>query len=127
MRSVCRATGREKRTVSHLPRVIPIPLHANNLLLGQPSCVLEGLLDVGRLQFGVTGQISWLVAPFATWPTITETGIRMPRMHARPPMICGSNVIRSNGIMMHPLPVLLTGVYIIWFDCQTNWLLFLVP
>src|SRR3972149_459795 len=27
---------------------------------------------------------------------MTETGRRMPRMHARPPMIFGSNVIRSN-------------------------------
>src|SRR6516165_9329381 len=27
---------------------------------------------------------------------MTATGIRIPRMQARPPMICGSNVMRSN-------------------------------
>jgi hypothetical protein len=37
-----------------------------------------------------------VLAPLAIWPTITDTGIRMPRMQARPPMMEGWNVIRSN-------------------------------
>ena len=45
---------------------------------------------------GSPSRISANVAPWAIWLTMTETGIRIPRMHARPPMICGSNVIRSN-------------------------------
>src|SRR5262249_10840660 len=34
--------------------------------------------------------------------TMTETGIRIPRIHARPPMISGSKVIRSNRISPSP-------------------------
>src|ERR1043165_4678443 len=35
-------------------------------------------------------------APCAIWARIAETGMPMPRMQARPPMIRGSNVMRSN-------------------------------
>ena len=49
-----------------------------------------------RSRSGYSLRISSADAPWASWLTMTETGIRIPRMHARPPMISGSKVIRSN-------------------------------
>ncbi len=40
-----------------------------------------------------------LGAPWAIWRTMTDTGMRIPRMQARPPIIFGSKVIRSNLIV----------------------------
>src|SRR5262249_43214831 len=50
----------------------------------------------GSSRSGYSRKTSSLVAPWAIWPTITDTGMRIPRMQALPPMICGLKVIRSN-------------------------------
>jgi putative addiction module CopG family antidote len=41
-------------------------------------------------------------SPATFCPTITDTGIRMPRMQARPPMMRESNVMRSNMVAFSP-------------------------
>src|SRR5712691_2814030 len=47
--------------------------------------------------------ISVMVIPLATRFTTNDTVIRMPRIHARPPITCGSKVIRSNPSIAPPM------------------------
>jgi hypothetical protein len=63
--------------------------------------ILQGeLVQFKRLHHIFSFQVRVLIQDFfdrwATWPTITDTGIRIPLMQARPPIIFGSKVILSN-------------------------------
>ena len=68
----------------------------SDFLVRQPCRVLNGLLNVLACEVGYPSSTSSHVAPWAIWATITDTGIRIPRMQARPHMMFGSNVILSN-------------------------------
>jgi hypothetical protein len=53
-------------------------------------------LDVLRFEVGVIGEHFVPGAPWANGPTITETGMRQPRIQGRPPRILQSKAMRSS-------------------------------
>jgi hypothetical protein len=53
-------------------------------------------LDVLRFEVGVIGEHFVPAAPWANGPTVTETGMRQPRIQALPPRILQSKAMRSS-------------------------------
>jgi hypothetical protein len=60
-----------------------------NLFLSQPRRILDSLLNVFLFQVGISLQELVKRRPMCDLTTITETGMRIPRMHARPRVIWG--------------------------------------
>ena len=64
----------------------------------EPRRVFEGLLNVGNLEVRMVRHDLLARGTVRNLRDDDDTGMRMPRMQARPPRIAGSNVMRSKWV-----------------------------